>query len=90
MLRSNVKMCVDKNVKIKYLFSLTEDHFTDYESIPTSTKTSVEPTVKIKCLSGSMLITIKDPPTNHETGLFSGMIYPRGLSKNSTCLTEYR
>ncbi|KAL9917401.1 uncharacterized protein LOC119640917 isoform X1 [Glossina fuscipes] len=68
----------------------TKDHFTDYESIPTSTKTSVEPTVKIKCLSGSMLITIKDPPTNHETGLFSGMIYPRGLSKNSTCLTEYR
>uniref|UniRef100_A0A1A9VN75 Uncharacterized protein n=1 Tax=Glossina austeni TaxID=7395 RepID=A0A1A9VN75_GLOAU len=70
--------------------SILEDHFTDYESIPTSTKTSVEPTVKIKCLSGSMLITIKDPPTNHETGLFSGMIYPRGLSKNSTCLTEYR
>ncbi|KAI9578097.1 hypothetical protein GQX74_013991 [Glossina fuscipes] len=70
--------------------SKSQDHFTDYESIPTSTKTSVEPTVKIKCLSGSMLITIKDPPTNHETGLFSGMIYPRGLSKNSTCLTEYR
>uniref|UniRef100_A0A1B0AH04 ZP domain-containing protein n=1 Tax=Glossina pallidipes TaxID=7398 RepID=A0A1B0AH04_GLOPL len=73
-----------------FLSNTLEDHFTDYESIPTSTKTSVEPTVKIKCLSGSMLITIKDPPTNHETGLFSGMIYPRGLSKNSTCLTEYR
>ncbi|ALC40748.1 pio, partial [Drosophila busckii] len=52
--------------------------------------TTVEPTVRIKCLSGSMLITIKDAPPNHETGLFSGMIYPKGLSKNSTCLSEYR
>lgn len=57
----------------------------------TSTKTtSVEPTVRIQCLSGSMLITIKDAPPSHENGLFSGMIYPKGLSKNSTCLTEYR
>ncbi|XP_020717729.1 uncharacterized protein LOC101454123 isoform X2 [Ceratitis capitata] len=55
-----------------------------------TSKTSVEPTVRIKCMSGSMLITIKDAPLNHETGLFSGMIYPKGLSKNSTCLTEYR
>ncbi|XP_067632847.1 uncharacterized protein pio [Eurosta solidaginis] len=60
-----------------------------FESSPT-TKPSIEPTVRIKCLSGSMLITIKDAPLNHETGLFSGMIYPKGLSKNSTCLTEYR
>ncbi|XP_036331484.1 uncharacterized protein LOC118743092 [Rhagoletis pomonella] len=55
-----------------------------------TTKPNIEPTVRIKCLSGSMLITIKDAPLNHETGLFSGMIYPKGLSKNSTCLTEYR
>lgn len=53
-------------------------------------KPAVEPSVRIKCLSGSMLITIKDAPPNHETGLFSGMIYPKGLSKNSTCLSEYR
>lgn len=49
-----------------------------------------EPTVRIKCLSGSMFITIKDAPTSPEDDLFSGMIYPKGLSKNSTCLTEYR
>lgn len=49
-----------------------------------------EPTVQIKCMSGSMLITIKDAPTSPEDDLFSGMIYPKGLSKNSTCLTEYR
>ena len=50
---------------------------------------SKEPTVRIQCLSGSMLITIKDVPINLD-GQFSGMIYPKGLSKNSTCLTEYR
>lgn len=37
-----------------------------------------------------MLITIKDAPTSPDDDLFSGMIYPKGLSKNSTCLTEYR
>lgn len=59
------------------------------EATPTP-KAIIEPSVRIKCLSGSMLITIKDAPPNHETGLFSGMIYPKGLSKNSTCLSEYR
>ncbi|EAT38226.1 AAEL009866-PA [Aedes aegypti] len=48
-----------------------------------------EPTVRIQCLSGSMLITIKDAPANLN-GQFSGMVYPKGLAKNSTCLTEYR
>ncbi|XP_055312414.1 uncharacterized protein LOC129574424 [Sitodiplosis mosellana] len=56
-------------------------------SVSTATK---EPTVRIKCLTGSMLITIKDAPTSPDDDLFSGMIYPKGLSKNSTCLTEYR
>ncbi|EDW73841.2 uncharacterized protein Dwil_GK19473 [Drosophila willistoni] len=55
-----------------------------------SPKTTIVPSVFVECLSGSMLITIKDAPPNHETGLFSGMIYPKGLSKNSTCLSEYR
>lgn len=48
-----------------------------------------EPTVRIQCLSGSMIITVKDPPPSPD-GKFSGMIYPKGLSKNSTCLSEYR
>lgn len=56
----------------------------------TSSAAPKEPTVRIKCLSGSMLITINDPPTSLENDLFSGMIYPKGLSKNSSCLTEYR
>lgn len=50
-----------------------------------------EPTIRIQCLSGSMLITIKDAPSSgHDNSIFSGMIYPKGLSKNSSCLTEYR
>lgn len=49
-----------------------------------------EPTVQIQCLSGSMLITIKDAPSSPDSGLFNGMVYPKGLSKNSTCLKEYR
>lgn len=36
-----------------------------------------------------MLITVKDAPANLN-GQFSGMVYPKGLAKNSTCLTEYR
>lgn len=63
-------------------------HETDIESI--ATKDTPEPTVKVKCLTGFMLITIKDAPLNPKTGAFSGMIYPKGLSKNTTCLTEYR
>lgn len=50
---------------------------------------SKEPTVRIQCMSGSMIITIKDPPPSPD-GKFSGMVYPKGLSKNSTCLSEYR
>lgn len=53
-------------------------------------KSKAEPTVRIKCLTGIMLVTIKDAPVSHESGSFSGMIYPKGLSKNSTCLSEYR
>lgn len=55
-----------------------------------STEAKQEPNVQIKCMSGSMLITIKNAPRSPDDGLFSGMIYPKGLSKNSSCLTEYR
>lgn len=48
-----------------------------------------EPSLQIQCLSGSVLITIKNSPSSYD-GLFSGMIYPKGLAKNSTCLSEYR
>ncbi|XP_031631275.1 cuticlin-1 [Contarinia nasturtii] len=55
-----------------------------------STEAKQEPIVRIKCLSGSMFITIKNAPPSPDDGLFSGMIYPKGLSKNSSCLMEYR
>lgn len=48
-----------------------------------------EPIVQIQCLSGSMVVTIKNAPANYE-GHFSGMVYPKGLAKNSSCLSEYR
>ncbi|XP_017866452.1 PREDICTED: uncharacterized protein LOC108616029 [Drosophila arizonae] len=60
------------------------------DATPTAKPGSIAPNVRVQCQSGSMLITIKDAPPNHETGLFSGMIYPKGLSKNSSCLSEYR
>lgn len=60
------------------------------EQSPQQTASIKEPTVRIQCLSGSMLITVKDAPPSHDNGMFSGMIYPKGLSKNSSCLTEYR
>lgn len=49
---------------------------------------SKSPSVRIQCMSGFMLITIKDAPSTDE-GYFSGMIYPKELSKNSTCLAEF-
>ncbi|XP_053688967.1 cuticlin-3 [Sabethes cyaneus] len=76
------------------LFQLaTITTFTRCAQIPSIKRSATiftkEPTVRIQCLSGSMLITIKDAPANLN-GQFSGMVYPKGLAKNSTCLTEYR
>lgn len=39
--------------------------------------------VDIECNSNNILVTISTPAD------FNGMIYPKGLSKNSTCLAEY-
>uniref|UniRef100_A0A336MZ58 CSON003393 protein n=2 Tax=Culicoides sonorensis TaxID=179676 RepID=A0A336MZ58_CULSO len=49
---------------------------------------SKSPNVRIQCMSGFMVITIKDAPST-EDGYFSGMIYPKELSKNSTCMAEF-
>lgn len=49
---------------------------------------SRQPQVRIQCLSGSMVVTIKDAPSSVE-GQFSGIVYPKDLSKNSTCLAEF-
>ncbi|XP_058055346.1 cuticlin-4 [Anopheles bellator] len=71
---------------------LTIATFTHGAQIPSMKRSAMiftkEPTVRIQCLSGSMLITLKDVPTNLN-GQFSGMVYPKGLPKNSSCLTEY-
>lgn len=39
--------------------------------------------IQIECNSDNIVVTLN---TNHG---FNGMIYPKGLSKNSTCMTEY-
>lgn len=40
--------------------------------------------IQIECNSDNIVVVLN---TNHG---FNGMIYPKGLSKNSTCMTEYR
>ncbi|XP_065347897.1 cuticlin-4 [Cloeon dipterum] len=58
--------------------------------------------VRVECANDEMLVTIvpaaapAPPPSQAarlgllaEPGLFSGMVYPRGLTKNSSCLVEY-
>jgi hypothetical protein len=57
--------------------------------------------VRVECANDEMLVTIEPatatpPPPAHaarhaqpEPGLFSGMVYPRGLTKNSSCLVEF-
>jgi hypothetical protein len=36
-----------------------------------------------------MIVTVLNSPVGPD-GLFSGMVYPKGLSSNSSCLSEYR
>ncbi len=40
--------------------------------------------VRVSCNSGDITLTIATFVKS-----FNGMIYPKGLSKNSTCMTEY-
>lgn len=67
-------------ISCSFLFSLITEHQSVVVSKP--------PTVRIQCMSGFMVITIKDAPSTDE-GFFSGMIYPKELSKNSTCMSEF-
>ncbi|XP_058463991.1 uncharacterized protein LOC131438175 [Malaya genurostris] len=82
-----------RSIVLVFLYITTIATFTRCAQIPSIKRSATiftkEPTVRIQCLSGSMLITIKDAPANLN-GQFSGMVYPKGLAKNSTCLTEYR
>ncbi|XP_055532222.1 uncharacterized protein LOC129722640 [Wyeomyia smithii] len=82
-----------RSIALVFFHLTTIATFTRCAQIPSIKRSATiftkEPTVRIQCLSGSMLITIKDAPANLN-GQFSGMVYPKGLAKNSTCLTEYR
>lgn len=42
------------------------------------------PDVKVNCRSESMSITVESP-----AGIFDGMIYPRGLGRNTSCMSLY-
>ena len=39
--------------------------------------------VQIECNSNNIMVTLK-------SSNFNGMIYPKGLSTNSTCMVEYK
>ncbi|CAH1403601.1 unnamed protein product [Nezara viridula] len=45
---------------------------------------SINPEVRVNCKSEQMSITVR---TNN--GMFDGMIYPRGLGRNSSCMSQY-
>ncbi|XP_018044227.1 PREDICTED: uncharacterized protein LOC108684426 [Atta colombica] len=53
---------------------------------PLTSTAAIASTVQIECASESIIVHIS---TEHNTD-FHGLVYPRGLSKNSSCLQEYR
>lgn len=53
-------------------------------SLPASTEAEVASDVQVDCNSDYIVVNI-----NTRSGRFNGMVYPRGLSKNSTCLWEW-
>lgn len=55
------------------------------QQMPTSTA-AIASTVQIECASESIIVRIS---TEGNTD-FHGLVYPRGLSKNTSCLQEYR
>jgi hypothetical protein len=52
-------------------------------SVPSSAS-DVATDIHVECNRDEMLVSFKTP-----TGRFNGMVYPRGLSKNSSCLVEW-
>ncbi|KAF5285666.1 hypothetical protein FQA39_LY16530 [Lamprigera yunnana] len=51
---------------------------------PTPNTQEVLSDVRVECNSNEIAINL-----NTKSGLFTGMIYPRGLSKNTTCMGEW-
>lgn len=52
------------------------------QSSPTSADHSASDLVQIECNSNNIIVTLNSRN-------FNGMIYPKGLSKNSSCMVEY-
>ena len=49
-----------------------------------SSENDIVEDVGVRCDSEDITLTLRV-----STDTFNGMIYPKGLSKNSTCMTEY-
>ncbi|XP_067003915.1 cuticlin-3 isoform X2 [Anabrus simplex] len=52
--------------------------------LPSNNSPEVAPDVRIDCSSNDIVVAI-----DTKSGVFNGMIYPKGLSKNSTCMSEF-
>ncbi|XP_051172704.1 cuticlin-4 isoform X1 [Leptopilina boulardi] len=55
-------------------------------SLPPTSTVAIANTVQIECASESIIVHISTEGNTE----FHGLVYPRGLSKNSSCLQEYR
>ncbi|KAK0175305.1 hypothetical protein PV327_009065 [Microctonus hyperodae] len=55
-------------------------------SAPTTSTMAVASTVRIECARESIIVHI----STEGNADFNGLLYPRGLSKNSSCLQEYK
>ncbi|XP_012139652.1 zona pellucida domain-containing protein piopio isoform X1 [Megachile rotundata] len=53
---------------------------------PSTSTVAIASTVQIECASESIVVHISTEGNTE----FHGLVYPRGLSKNSSCLQEYR
>ncbi|XP_065167858.1 cuticlin-4 [Atheta coriaria] len=53
-------------------------------SLPTTKSPEVASDIRVECNSDEIVVSVST-----RSGRFNGMIYPRGLSKNSTCLGEW-
>lgn len=60
-------------------------HAANIPATPSTSVPEVAQDVRIDCNSDEIVVSVTT-----RSGRFNGMIYPRGLSKNSTCLTEWR
>lgn len=57
---------------------------------PLTVSPDVAQDVHIECNSNEIAVSIGGEVGLDADALFDGMVYPRGLSKNSTCLAEFR